>query len=460
MRRGRHPSVGQPDQPADHGEQRIELPQRAVGEPDPQPVTGMLRLGVGGVQPEGGGDQRREGLDVGAHHDDVPRLERRVVGQQPDQDLAQHLDLAVRSVRGVQHHAAVGGIEHRAGGLGLRLAVGGDVGLQPAEQGAGGRPRPARAGARSTRSASVAGQRELQLPRVPAEVGQQPMTAQPLGVVVDPSAAGRRPVPLQVVGHLLPQSRRRGGQPEVHVAGGGQRGQHRHVVGLQPGGAEHRQPGRQVDGLGSLPQRPDGRRHPLGRLRSVHARAQPSPQLGLPGPVGTQGLPGRVDVAMLGPGVQHGRPAGGVRGEQLGLVPGHRPAPTGAAVEVGPQQPGPRLVPGLVDDPQQRPDHLVGPPRVVLLGHGIGRRQRPRDQAQRRAEVDRRADSVGPPGPGAQPRGQPLAQPPLHPGRRHADDLGGERVRKRVAQQGPERVHQVVGALRAMDQQAHGRHSP
>ena len=262
------------------------------------------------------------------------------------------------------------------------------------------------------------------------------MTAQPLGVVVDPSAAGRRPVPLQVVGHLLPQRRRRRGQPEVHVAGGGERGQHRHVVGLQPGGTEHRQPGRQVDGLGSLPQRPDGRRHPLGRLRSVHSRAEPSPQLGLPGPVGTQGLPGRVDVAMLGPGVQHARPAGGVRGEQLGLVPGHRPAPTGAAVEVGPQQPGPRLVPGLVDDPQQRPDHLVGPPRVVLLGQGLGRRQRPRDQAPGRAEVDRRTDAVGPSGPGAQPRGQPLAQPPLHPGRRHADDLGGEGVRKRVAQQG------------------------
>ena len=167
--RGGHPSVGWAGQPADHGEQWVELPQRPVGKPDPQPVTGMLRLGVGGVQPEGGGDQRREGLDVRAHHDDVPRLECRVIGQQPDQDLAQHLDLAVRSVRGVQHHATVGGIENRAGDLGLRLAVGGDVGLQPAEQVVGCRRlRPGQVLVHEVRVGG--GHRELQLPRVPAEI--------------------------------------------------------------------------------------------------------------------------------------------------------------------------------------------------------------------------------------------------------------------------------------------------
>ena len=107
----------------------------AVGQPDPQPVTGMLRLGLGGVQAERRRDQRREGLDVGAHHDDVPRLQGGVVGEQPDQHFAQHLDLAVRAVAGVHLHAAVVGVEQRALGRGTGLGIGGDVGLQPRRAG-------------------------------------------------------------------------------------------------------------------------------------------------------------------------------------------------------------------------------------------------------------------------------------------------------------------------------------
>ena len=170
----------------------------------------MLRLGVGGVQPERGGDQGREGLDVGTHHDDVPWLERRVVGQQPDQDLAEHLNLAVRPVRGVQDHAAVTRVEHRTGGLGQWRPVGRDVGLQSAEEGAGGwTVRPAQMLIHEVDPGGRQG--ELQLPCISTEVGQQAVTAQPLGVVVDPASAGRWSVPLQVLGHLLPQGRRGAG---------------------------------------------------------------------------------------------------------------------------------------------------------------------------------------------------------------------------------------------------------
>ena len=45
-------------------------------------------------EPEARGDERGVGLDVGAHHEDVARLEGRVVLEQPDQHLPEHVDLA------------------------------------------------------------------------------------------------------------------------------------------------------------------------------------------------------------------------------------------------------------------------------------------------------------------------------------------------------------------------------
>ena len=52
-------------------------------------------------------DQRRERLDVRAHHDHVARLERRVGGEAVEDRLAQHLDLALASVTGVDADARV-----------------------------------------------------------------------------------------------------------------------------------------------------------------------------------------------------------------------------------------------------------------------------------------------------------------------------------------------------------------
>ena len=99
----------------------------------PQPVSGM-RAVHHVAEPEVGDDQRRVGLDVRAHHQDVARLQRRVVLQQAEQHLAQHVDLTGRAVAAVHLHGAV--IRRERAPL-WPNGIGGDVGLQPAEQGVG-----------------------------------------------------------------------------------------------------------------------------------------------------------------------------------------------------------------------------------------------------------------------------------------------------------------------------------
>ena len=88
-------------------EQRVGLRQCAVGELDPQSVCRM-----GAVhdiaEPEACDDQRRVGLDVGAHDEDVAGFECLVVGEQAEQHFAQHVDLAGGAVAAVHLHRAVG----------------------------------------------------------------------------------------------------------------------------------------------------------------------------------------------------------------------------------------------------------------------------------------------------------------------------------------------------------------
>ena len=113
------------------------------------------------AEPEGGRDQRGVGLDVGAHHEDVARLQRRVVLEQTEEHLAEHVDLAGRTVAAVDlDRAVVGGERAPCRGDG----VGGEVGLQPAEQGGGTVRRPASASS----TASTRARRALQLADVAA----------------------------------------------------------------------------------------------------------------------------------------------------------------------------------------------------------------------------------------------------------------------------------------------------
>jgi hypothetical protein len=104
--RGGDARRAQVEQQREHRQQRVGLPERAVGEAHPQPCGGV-RCRVLRAQGEGGGDQRREGLDIGAHDEDVARLERGVVGEQAEDDLAQHLHLSRAAVARVHLHAAV-----------------------------------------------------------------------------------------------------------------------------------------------------------------------------------------------------------------------------------------------------------------------------------------------------------------------------------------------------------------
>ena len=77
-------------------------------------------------------------LDVGAHDDDVARLQIGIAFQQVEDGVAQDLDLAAAAVTGVDPDAVVAGCEQRAG-IGVacsgRRPVGPDVVLDPLQQG-------------------------------------------------------------------------------------------------------------------------------------------------------------------------------------------------------------------------------------------------------------------------------------------------------------------------------------
>ena len=106
---------------ASTAEQRVHPAQGAVGQPHPDPVAGVLGLGVVVGQSERRRDERREPLDVGAEHHDVARFQGRVVVEQPHQQLPQHLDLALRTVGGVHLQAAVVRVQQRTLAVGPRI---------------------------------------------------------------------------------------------------------------------------------------------------------------------------------------------------------------------------------------------------------------------------------------------------------------------------------------------------
>ncbi len=162
-RRGGHPSGDEVEQRAHRAENRIGLPDGSVGKADAEAgrmrtvvVFGVLLDAPGA---EGGRDQRREVLDVGAHDQHVAGLERLVVGEEPQDAVAQHLDLTGAAVAGVDLHAAV----VRADRLrDLRRRVVSDLMLQPAEEGSGGQVH------RVVLGGGGGPEQELQLPDVPS----------------------------------------------------------------------------------------------------------------------------------------------------------------------------------------------------------------------------------------------------------------------------------------------------
>ena len=403
--RGGQPLAGELDQPGDDAEHRVGLPQRAVGEPHAQVGRRALEgldLVVTGAERRL--DQWRERLDVRAHHDHVARLERRVVGKQVQDRVAQHLDLAGAAVAGVDLDAAVHGVR--------AAAVLAHVFLYPGEQ---------RVGAGGDRVLVVhvrAAEHELQLARVVPPRGEQGIG----GALVDLGAAGHGRAVLQP----LPQRGRGVQQEQVDVAVRGERAQDVEVAGRQAREPEQREPRREVDEAAVGVQRPAGRAAPLRRPGHREPLAQPPPQLGLP----VLALAGR-------PALEHLRPVQRVAVEQLGHVADAREAPRAAVLviaEVVGEQLQPRLVQRRVDDLQQRPDRALGPPRVRFGVDPRGGGDRVGDQPSRWREVDVRAHAVRPPGRDPERRGHPLGEPALHPARGHGDDLARERIRERIGE--------------------------
>ena len=150
--RGGHPLVGELEQERDDAEDGVRLPQRAVGEADrrsgrrlsaarlaPLAPAVVAVVGFPAARSERGLDQRGDRLDVGAHHDHVARLERRVLLEQVEDRVADDLDLAGAAVAGVHLEAAVTAVEQRPP-VRARRAVADPAGVRSSRMSACSRP--------------------------------------------------------------------------------------------------------------------------------------------------------------------------------------------------------------------------------------------------------------------------------------------------------------------------------
>ena len=189
---------------------------------------------------------------------------------------------------------------------------------------------------------------------------------------------------------------------------------------------------------------------------SARARHSGGCQARSPSSVGAEPVGGVAG----GPVDEQLRPLCGVRREQAGEPPCDGVAAAAPELrlvagvpvpEVQRQGGCPRLVEAAVEHRQQRPGKCVGRPRIVVAGAGQLGDQRPREP-----ELDAGADAVtGALGGGAEPVGQPLAQPPLHAASRHEHQLGCERVLQRRRQQLAEGVGEQVGPRGAVEVEHH-----
>ena len=422
--------VGEVEQRRERAEERVDLAQRAVGEPDPQPVARVCGL-LAVARPEARGDERRERLDVGAQHDHVPRLERRVGAQQAEDRLAQHLDLAVRPVAPVDADAAVVG-----GRLPRGRAVVAQVVLEAGEE-CGRRVR----GLVVVVGVPAPRESQLELADVAAQAGEQGVR-DPLGARVVGAPLG---VPALEMG---PQRGRGVRQPEVDVVVGGERVEHAQLGVREPGGAEEGEPSREA---------PRGRdlRDGLGGARCVEAGAQPAPQLGLPAQV-----LGRARVVARRPRPDQGGPVVGIAAEQTREVAGRgepSTAPRARGVADDPEERAQRRAPGLlgavVDGLEQRPHEALGPPGVV-----VGDGEHPGHHLGGRGEDDVGAHPVVATG-DPQPVGQTLGEPALDPACGHGDELGLEGVVQRVGEHVGQGFDEPVGPLGPVHVE-HARTSP
>ena len=197
-------------------------------------------------------DERRERLDVRAHDDHVARLERRVLVEQVQDRVAQHLDLAGAAVAGVDLDAAVG---RRARGSARRRSS------------RARRPGCARAACRCGAatgwwwSACVAAPSTSCSSRAswPQEASSA-VARQPRRRIVGPPARRRR----RWLGDPLPQGGRGCSRNRWTSRCAASALQHLQMTGRQPRQAEQREALRQVGSSGSSRSRAHATSQPLG----------------------------------------------------------------------------------------------------------------------------------------------------------------------------------------------------
>ena len=444
--------------PPDELEQRAGDGQQRVGAGRVPRSASWTRSSVGGVarvgdvaEPERGRDQRRERLDVRAHHEDVARLQRRVVLQQPDQHLAEHVDLSGRR-RGRRAPARSG---RRRRGDGRR-----------ARRTSGRGWRAGRAGARPSRVVRGVGHRRGDV--VVTDADQERVAAHGRRGRARRAAGGRRgrrrrprragrppPSPAR-------SSQRRGRrlrQPEVHVAELAEGLEQLDLGDRQPGVAEERQPGRERQPVPAVAQ-------PAQRLGVPHVgrrRGHPREQAGARARPASAGRRGGRRRAALAPRRDERRSLHGVRREEVGEPEGDGVATVAAQLAVlvrrGRARGGWRASRTTGRRGCRRWSRAAA--RPAGRGPTASSRSRPmsrRDEDPRVEEADARAHAVATARAGAEAVGEALGQPALDALGRHHHDLLGERVVERLRQQLAEGVGELVGARCAVQVERHGAH--
>ena len=111
----------------------------------------------------------------------------------------------------------------------------------------------------------------------------------------------------------------------------------------------------------------------------------------------------------------------------------------------------PRLPQTPIHHLEQSPNRPLRQPRIRIRLDPRRRRHRIPDEPARRREVDVRAHPITPPIARPEPIRHPLREPPLHPARRHGDDLRDERISHRIDEKCTERLDQSVSPLGSMD---------
>ena len=294
-------------QHARDGQQRVGADQRAVGQPDPQPVR---RVHADGASPSGPPAARTRPRSA------ARRSRCRGTSRGCRAARASGRPRAGRPApRAARRPGATGRGRRAPGGSGRPGRGGGRRARRPPARGwrrgragaspsrVGRRRRPAGARRRPTGTGRRRASGAARARRGPSEASR----GWPTSRADSSSSRGDHPA---ASGEGVPERGRRLREPQVDVAVLAERGEQVDLGRRQPGVPEQRQPARQVEAGAAGAQRRDRRGVPHVGRRRVDAGQQPPPQLGLPGEVGVEVAAGPVGVAALAPVGDEARAAG------------------------------------------------------------------------------------------------------------------------------------------------------